>query len=118
MKHPFSLCDSQALFYLFGDAPCPLPLPGTAWGPLACSGGPPLGPGARVTGLLGFGAASDTSFCTLTPFPAVPGFILVDLLLFSGTTSVKGKIIHKKVEDKWINLVIVECKNGIKQYTK
>lgn len=52
-------------------------------------GGPLLGPGARVTGALGFGAASETSFCRLTPFLAAPGFILGDLLPFSVTTSEK-----------------------------
>lgn len=62
-----------------------------------CPGGPPLGPGARVTGRLGFGAASDTSFCTFTPFPAVPGFVLVGLLLLSTTTSEKKKK-RKKVK--------------------
>lgn len=61
--------------------PRPLPFPGTA------PGGPLLAPGARVTGTLGLGAASDTSFCRLTPFAAAPGFTLGDLLPFSFTTS-------------------------------
>lgn len=71
--------------YFLGGGPLPLPAPGE--GPLAFPGGPLRGPGARVTGALGFGAARDTSFCRLTPLAAAPGFIFGDLLPFSTTTS-------------------------------
>lgn len=73
--------------YCLGGPPRPPPLRGPGWGPLAFPGGPLLGPGARVTGALGLGAANDTSFCSLTPFAAAPGFVLGDLLPFSITTS-------------------------------
>lgn len=74
--------------HLLWAAPWPLPLPGSGWGDLMFPGGPPLGPGARVTGRLGFWAASESSFCTNTPFPAVPGFVLVVLVL---STTISGK---------------------------
>lgn len=81
--------------YFLGGPPRPLPLPGPGEGPLAFPGGPLLGPGARVTGALGLGAASDTSFCRLTPLAAATGFILGDLLPFSITTSEMAVRIQK-----------------------
>lgn len=81
--------------YFLGGPPRPLPLPGPGEGPLAFPGGPLLGPGARVTGALGLGAASDTSFCRLTPLAAAPGFVLGDLLPFSITTSEMANRIQK-----------------------
>lgn len=73
--------------YFLGGPLCPLPRPGPGEGPLAFPGGPLRGPGARVTGALGFEAARDTSFCRSTPLAAAPGFIFGDLLPFSITTS-------------------------------
>lgn len=77
----------------------PLPFPVTA------PGGPLLGPGARVTGALGLGAASDTSFCRLTPFAAAPGFTLGDLFPLSFATSeMAGGAVR---DNKWLMCVWV-----------
>lgn len=63
------------------------------------SGPGPLGPGARVTGprALGLADASDTSFCTCTPPPAVPGFTFGDFPpsgLFSKTKTNNHEIMR------------------------
>lgn len=58
-----------------GGGPLPRPRPGPAPGP----GPGALGPGGLLTGprALGLDDARATSFCRLTPLPAVPGFVFV-----------------------------------------
>lgn len=63
-----------------GGGPRPRPGPGP-WP------GGPLGPGARFTGprVLGLADARATSFSSLTPLPADPGFVLVGVGSGSGS---------------------------------
>ena len=81
-----------------GGGPLPRPRPGPAPGPGPGIDPGPLGPGGRLTGprALGLGDARVTSFCKLTPLPAVPGFVLVGFASFSGVFSVqRGKVMNQ-----------------------